>query len=198
MQALPSRLFLFPFFFLSWLAALPKKVFQRWPYMKVIASTVPMEWSHGMPAPRTCLRSWDPETETETETGTETETEVRPHRQNVISLHKVATFDLLGMTGNAGLGVWPRVWDSLLYLFLVSSSDTLPAIKSLDWIAPRRSAPLRFRFHFIPRSGSIHNPQDSFLENLLTTRPLLSQQKQKQEQEQGSSLGDPNSVSIVS
>jgi len=90
----------------------------------------------------------------------------------------VATFDLLGMTGNDWecWEVWPRVWDSLLYLFLVSSSDTCRQLSR--WIGHDRSLLPRFRFHFIPYSNPtwiIRDPQDSFLENLLTIRLLLSQ-----------------------
>jgi len=83
---------------------------------------------------------------------------VRPHRQNVISLHKVATFDLLGMTGNDWecWEVWPRVWDSLLYLFLVSSSDTCRQLSR--WIGPRSFsfAPVSFSFYPLLESNLNH------------------------------------------
>lgn len=106
--------------------ALPKKVFQRWPYMKVIASTVPMEWMarNGIGMHRELVSGVHRQRQGDGGTGIE----VRPHSENVILVHKVATLDLLsGWLGMRGSLARPgrRVWDSLrLYLFLVSSSDT--------------------------------------------------------------------------
>jgi len=113
--------------------------------MKVIASTVPMEWRHEMDSEciENLFKELRPRKRQPTEMGKRQQLRW-DHTGKMLSRSikwpRLTCSRWLGM-----LEVWPRVWDSLLYLFLVSSTDTCRQLSR--WPSHDRS--LRPGFVFI-------------------------------------------------